>query len=147
MHDLEVLIESGRKLIVIETEREGCYIEGFRRIANRSNKAYFQWTVTQGLLRLSDGYEHQVLNKDTNQLFAQIQDSQKYGVYILVDFHHYLDDPTAIRHIKDVLINSPKQTLILLSQKIELPDELANKATHFKLPLPTIDSLRKVVND
>ena len=147
MHDLEVLIESGRKLIVIETEREGCYIEGFRRIANRSNKAYFQWTVTQGLLRLSDGYEHQVLNKDTNQLFAQIQDSQKYGVYILVDFHHYLDDPTAIRHIKDVLINSPKQTLILLSQKIELPDELANKATHFKLPLPTIDSLRKMVND
>ncbi len=147
MHDLEVLIDSGRKLIVIETEREGCFIEGFRRLANRSNKAYFQWTITQGLLRLSDGYEHQVLNKDTNQLFAQILSSQRDGVYILVDFHHYLEDPTAIRHIKDVLINNPKQTLILLSQQIELPEDLANKATHYVLPLPTIDSLKKMIND
>ena len=147
MHDLEVLIDSGRKLIVIETEREGCFIEGFRRLANRSTKAYFQWTITQGLLRLSDGYEHQVLNKDINQLFAQIQASQRSGVYVLIDFHHYLEEPTAIRHIKDVLINNPEQTLILLSQKIELPEDLSNKATHYVLPLPTIDSLKKMVND
>jgi len=147
MHDLEVLIESGRKLIVIETEREGCFIEGFRRLAHRSSSAYFQWTVTQGLLRLADGYEPQILNKDINQLFAQIQSSQRAGVYILVDFHHYLDDPVAIRHIKDVLINSPDQTLILLSQQLELPEDLANKATHYALPLPTIEDLNKIVND
>ena len=147
MHDLEVLIESGRKLIVIETEREGCFIEGFRRLANRSNKAYFQWTVTKGLLRLSEGYEHQTLNKDPDQLFAQIQASNHAGVYVLVDFHHYLNDPTSIRHIKDVLINSPQQTLILLSQEIELPEELANKATHYSLPLPTIDNLKRMMND
>lgn len=74
MHDLELLIDSGRKLIVLETEREGCFIEGFKRLSNRSSKAYFQWTVTQGLLRLAQGYEPQAANRDVNQLFGQIQD-------------------------------------------------------------------------
>ncbi|NND00850.1 MAG: AAA family ATPase [Gammaproteobacteria bacterium] len=147
MHDLEVLISSGRRLIILETEREGCFIEGFRRIADRSERAYFQWTVTQGLLRLAPGFETQVINKDINQLFAQIQSTQRAGVYILVDFHHYLEDPVALRHIKDVLIHSTQHTLVLLSPSISVPDELRASATHFRLPLPSDDELREMVSD
>jgi len=147
MHDLEVLIESGRRLIVLETEREGCFIDGFRRISKRSSKAYFQWTVTQGLLRLAPSYDAQVINKDVNQLFAQIQSTEQAGVYILVDFHHHLTDPVAIRHVKDVLLHGKQHTLILLSQAIDLPDDLTGFATHYRLPLPTPKALKKMVNE
>jgi len=147
MHDLELLINSGRKLIVLETEREGCFIEGFKRLAHRSNKAYFQWTVTQGLLRLADGYDAQIINKDINQLFSQIQSTEHPSVYVLVDFHHYLDDPVALRHIKDVLLHRPTHTLVLLSQSIDLPEELSTLATHYSLPLPTPRQLKRLVND
>ena len=147
MHDLEVLIESGRRLIIIETEREGCFIEGFRRLGQRSTKAYYQWTVTQGLLRLADGYEHQRHNKDINQLFGQILSADHSGVFVLVDFHHYLDDPVSIRHIKDVMLNAPRQTLVLLSQKIELPAELKTIGTHYSLPLPSMVDLTRMVSD
>lgn len=147
MHDLEVLIESGRQLIILETEREGCFIDGFRRIAKRSTKAYFQWTVTQGLLRLAPDYKAQSINKDVNQMFAQIQTTDLAGVYVLVDFHHHLEEPIAIRHIKDVLINSPQHTLILLSKSLDLPNELIGLATHYKLPLPTPHQLKKMVNE
>ena len=147
MHDLEVLIDSGRKLIVIETEREGCFIEGFRRLSNRSSKAYFQWTVTQGLLRLAPDYEHQLMNKDVNQLFGQIRTTEMAGVYVLVDFHHHLNDPVAIRHIKDVLLHSPQHCIILLSQSMALPEDLRSLATHFRLPLPTMKQLNQMVND
>ena len=139
MHDLEVLINSGRKLVTLETEREGCFIDGFRRIARRSDRAYFQWTLTQGLLRLAPGYENQVINKDINQVFAQIQSTERPGVYVFVDFHHHIDDPVAIRHIKDVRLHSPQHCIILLSQIIQLPDELANLATQYQLPLPTTE--------
>ena len=88
MHDIEVLIDSGRRLLVIETEREGCFIEGFRRLGQRSTKAYYQWTVTQGLLRLAHGYQAQKHNKDIDQLFGQIASTQHAGVYVLVDYHH-----------------------------------------------------------
>jgi len=147
MHDLEVLIESGRQLIVIETEREGCFIDGFTRLASRSTRAYFQWTITQGLLRLSPGYKPQVINKDINQLFAQIQTTENDGVFVLVDFHHSLNEPVAIRHIKDVLLNTPQHCIILLSSSIDLPEELAFHATHYKLPLPTNSQLKQMVND
>ena len=124
MHDLELLVEAGHQLIVLETEREGCFINGFRRIAKRSEKSYFQWTVTQGLLRLAEGYQAQGINKEIPQLFSQIQSTQNASVYVLVDFHHYLTDPVSIRLIKDVIQQCPQHCIILLSQSIELPDEL-----------------------
>ena len=147
MHDLEILISSGRRLIIVETQREGCFIEGFRRIASRSTKAYFQWTITQGLLRLAPGYQTQVINKDINQLFAQIHSTERDGVYVLVDFHHHLEDPVVIRHIKDVLLHSPQHCLILLSQSVSLPDELKHSATHFELALPTTEELTVMLNE
>lgn len=147
MHDLEILIDSGRQLIVLETEREGCFIEGFRRLAARSEKAYFQWTLTQGLLRLAPDYQPQVVNKDLNQLFAQIQSTQQPSVYVLVDLHHHINEPVTIRHIKDVLIHSPQHSLVLLSQAIDLPEELKHKASHYRLPLPETADLYRMVND
>lgn len=147
LHDLEVLINFGKPLIVVETEQEGCYIEGIKRIAEFSEKQFFVWTATKGLLRLARGYEYQTINKDIDKLFGQIQTTSHSSVFVLVDFHHYLNDPIAIRHIKDVLIHNPNHSLILLSQKVTLPDELENKATHFLLPLPTEPELKNMVND
>ncbi|MEM7358744.1 MAG: AAA family ATPase [Pseudomonadota bacterium] len=147
MHDLELLINSGRRLIVLETEREGCFIDGFRRISKRSDKAYFQWTITQGLLRLAPDFDKQLVNKDINQLFAQIQSTERSSVYVLVDFHHHLQEPVAIRHIKDVLLHCPQHCIVLLSQAVVLPDDLKSLATHYDLPLPTTGELTRLVND
>ena len=148
LHDLEVLVESKKaQLVVIETEREGCFVEGFRRLASRSKVAYFHWTVTKGLLRLGSGYKPQSHNRDINQLFAQIQATDFAGVYILVDFHHFLQDPVAIRHVKDVIVNNPQHTIVMLSSTVELPEELERKAIRYELPLPTQEQLKKLVND
>ena len=147
LHDLEVLIESKKtNLVVIETEQEGCFIEGFNRLAAKSRTAYFHWTVTKGLLRLGEGYSHQSHNRDINQLFAQIQSTSFPSVYILVDFHHFLTDPVAIRHVKDALVNNPEHTIVMLSSSVDLPEDLRQKAIHYELPLPTQKQLKEVVN-
>lgn len=148
LHDLEVLVESKKSnLIVIETEREGCFIEGFNRLAARSNLVYFHWTVTKGLIRLGDGnYSHQSHNRDINQLFAQIQATNFPSVYVLVDFHHFLVDPVAIRHVKDALVNNPEHTIVMLSSKVDLPEDLQRAAIHYELPLPTQAQLKEMVN-
>lgn len=148
LHDLELLIESKKtNLVIIETEREGCFLEGFRRIADKSSMAYFCWVVTKGLLRLAQGYKLQTHNRDVNQLFAQIQSTSFPSVYILVDFHPFLEDPIAIRHIKDALINAPQHTIILLSATIELPVELNSFAMHYSLPLPTKEELKAIIKE
>lgn len=148
LHDLEVLVESGKKrLIVIETEREGCFMEGFNRISSRSGKQYFHWTMTQGLLRLAKGFKPQSHNRDPNQLFAQIHSTDIPSVYVLVDFHHLLEDPITVRHIKDVLLNSPQHVIVLLSISINIPVELEPYAVNYSLPLPTKDELKNIVRE
>ena len=148
LHDLEVLLDCKKSnLIVIETEREGCFIEGFNRIAARSRFVFFHWTVTKGLIRLGDGFKHQSHNRDINQLFAQIQSTSFPSVYVLVDFHHFLVDPVAIRHVKDALVNNPEHTIVMLSPSVDLPEDLHNIAVHYKLPLPTQAELKTLVSE
>lgn len=147
LHDLELLIESGKRLIIVETQQEGCFLNGFKRIAKHSQQMFFQWTVTQGLLRLAPGYKAQSMNKDINHLFAQIKNTSSESVYILVDFHPFLADPIAVRHIKDCLAENLNHVLVLLSQKIDLPQELEAFVTRYELPLPTIEELKSMVAD
>ena len=145
LHDLELLIETGKRLIIVETQQEGCFLNGFKRMAKYSQQMFFHWSVTQGLLRLAPGYKAQIMNRDINALFAQIKNTTVSSVYILVDFHPFLDDPVAIRHIKDCLSDKQNHVLILLSQQIDLPQELEIFATRYELPLPTVDELKAMV--
>jgi len=147
LHDLECLIDSGQRLITIETEQEGCFLEGFKRLAQHSHRDCFKWTMTRGLLRLAPGFKHQTLNKDINQLFGQILSTSRDSVFVLIDFHHFLEEPVAIRYIKDVLLNAPNQTIILLSKTIALPEDLEHLASSYSMPLPDLAEIRKMVSD
>ncbi len=147
MHDLEVLIDSNRPLIVLETDREVQVMEQLRRISLRSSKAYFQWTITQGLLRLAEGYQAQSVNRDINQLFGQILSTSQPSVYVLVDFHHYINEPVCIRFIKDVMISAPQHTLVFLSPTITLPAELKSRAVQLTMPVPDRQQLHALLTD
>ena len=147
LHDLEVLIDSNRPLIVLETDREMQVMEQLRRISLRSSKAYFQWTITQGLLRLAEGYQAQSVNRDINQLFGQILSTSQPSVYVLVDFHHYINEPVCIRFIKDVMISAPQHTLVFLSPTIPLPAELKSRAVQLTMPVPDRQQLHALLTD
>lgn len=147
LHDLEVLIDSNRPLIVLETEREAQVMEQLRRISLGSSKAYFQWTITRGLLRLAEGYQAQSVNRDINQLFGQILSTVQPSVYVLVDFHHHINEPVCIRFIKDVIISAPQHTLVFLSPSISLPSELRSKAAQMTMPVPNRHQLQSLLTD
>ncbi|WP_189398854.1 AAA family ATPase [Arenicella chitinivorans] len=122
-------------------------MEQLRRISLRSSKAYFQWTVTQGLLRLAEGYQAQSVNRDINQLFGQILSTSQPSVYVLVDFHHYINEPVSIRFIKDVMISSPQHSLVFLSPAISMPAELKSRAALMSLPVPNRQQLQSLLTD
>lgn len=146
LHDLEILLLKDKRLIVIETEREGCFVKAFHELARRSHKPVYLWSLTKGLQRLAAGYDAQKINGDYKQLLGQIASTSVPSTYVLVDFHPFLNEPLAVRYIKDC-INDTEHTLILLSQALELPNELQHQATHYALPLPTRDQLKRMVND
>jgi len=64
---------------------------------------------------------------------------RKPGIYVLLDFHPYLEDPVNVRLLKDIFIRFTKipRQLILVRHKVRLARELESFSARFELDLPT----------
>ena len=80
-------------------------------------------------------------------MLRHIRAVSKPGIYVLLDFHHYLRDPVVIRLMKDICLRSEEVTrqLVLLSHEIELPAELTGFAARFDMALPTEEEREAIV--
>lgn len=60
-------------------------------------------------------------------MLTQIKAAIKGGVYVLLDFHPFLDESVHVRLMKDISTNNQEveRTVALVSQALELPDEPA----------------------
>lgn len=145
LHDLELLIDSGKRLIVFETHQEVHALKSLREIAKHSRKFYYSWSATQGLEQIPVDFDPQPLSKKVEYLFGKIKDVEKASVFVLIDFHPFIDDALNIRRIKDVLLEQDNAAIILLSPKIDLPEELTQWTTFYETPLPTRDEVKKTV--
>jgi len=141
--DLELILRSRVPIVVIETHDESRMLDLLRNIAiARASDAYmplFRWTVTDGLQRLDISLEPQLHNADPSDVLKHIRAVKKPGIYVLLDFHPYLDDPVNVRLLKDICIRFDKvsRQIVLLSHNVKLPRELESFSARFELALPT----------
>ena len=107
----------------------------------------FRWTITDGLQRIDISLEPQSLNSQPTDVLKHIRAVSKPGIYVLLDFHPFLDDPVHVRLIKDICIqyrNVPRQ-LILMSHKISMPRELETFSARFDMDLPSEEERARIV--
>jgi len=141
--DLSLILQSRTPIVVIETRDESRVLDMITSITiARGKGAYlplFRWTVTDGLQRLDISLEPQMHNSDPDDVLRHIRAVDKPGIYILLDFHPYLQNPVNIRLLKDICIrfNQVSRHLILVSHRIELPDELESFCARFEMALPS----------
>ncbi|MDH4073213.1 MAG: ATPase, partial [Gammaproteobacteria bacterium] len=112
--DLELILRSRMPIVVIETRDEKRMLELLRVITvSLSGSAYvplFRWTVIDGLQRLDIELEPQLHNAEPADVLRHIRAVSKPGIYVLLDFHHYLRDPVVIRLMKDICLRSEEVT-------------------------------------
>lgn len=149
--DLELILKSRIPIVVIETHDEARMLDLLKSIAmSRAQDAYmplFRWTVTDGLQRLDILLEPQLHNSDPADVLKHVRAVNKPGIYVLLDFHPYLNDPLNVRLLKDICIRydtTPRQ-IVLLSHKVELPRELENFSARFELALPTEQERKDII--
>jgi len=147
MNNLEVLIESGKRLIVVKTRNEADVMRTIKDIARHSRRVYSSWTATKGLSQIPVEFDRKPLSTRLEVLFSEIAAAKRDSVFVLIDFHPYIDDPMNIRRVKDVLISNPGIAIILLSQDIEVPEELEVFSTEYASELPTRDEIDKLVRN
>lgn len=156
-HDLELIIRSRTPIVVVETQDESRILELLQSIATKpaggNYLPLFRWTVTDGLQRQDIALEPQTLNSQPRDVLQHIRAVAKPGIYVLLDFHPFLDDPLHVRLLKDICIQHPDvhRQIVLLSHKIKLPVELEPYAARLELALPDEaereDIVRKVADD
>src|SRR5687768_18299584 len=90
--ELQTLLASRVPLVVMESREEARAMEVLRDAAMRAqrgkNWGVFQWTVTEGLLRIDvDMGGAQKTLAQPEQMLKHIRATTMAGIYVLLDFH------------------------------------------------------------
>ena len=116
----------------------------------RAGLPLFQWTVTDGLKRLDTdlGPPLRTLAQPPD-ILKHIRATALAGVYALLDFHPYLQDPTLVRLLKDIAQDYERcpRTVVLIGYQTEIPHELEHLAARVALALPDRNERRQLVEE
>jgi SpoVK/Ycf46/Vps4 family AAA+-type ATPase len=140
--DLEIILRSRTPLMVIETRDERRVLRMLQNIVMQSSTSdylpLFRWSITDGLQRLDIELAPQLMNSEPADVLKHIRAVSKPGIYVLLDFHPFLDDPVHVRLIKDICLHYrdvPRQ-LVLTSHQLRLPRELESFSARVDVALP-----------
>ncbi|MDH3333560.1 MAG: ATPase, partial [Gammaproteobacteria bacterium] len=126
-HDLELVLRSRTPIVVIESQDEQRMLELLQSITiARTSDSYaplFRWTITDGLQRIDISLEPQAINAQPTDVLKHIRAVSKPGIYVLLDFHPFLEDPVHIRLLKDICIRAQEinRQIVLISHTVKIP--------------------------
>lgn len=150
--ELGLLLAAGNPLIVVETDDEPRFLKILNEVAASATKSsyrpLFRWTVTDGLQRLDLDLEPQLHNAEPTAVLRHIRSVDGAGIYALLDFHPYVEDPVNTRLLKDIALaaRQKKQTLVLISHRVKLPNELNRLSSRFEMALPNSAARGKIID-
>ncbi len=150
-HDLELVLRSRTPIVVIESQDEQRMLELLQSVTMaRASSDYaplFRWTITDGLQRLDISLEPQTINSEPTDVLKHVRAVSKPGVYVLLDFHPFLEDPVHVRLLKDICIQARtvRKQIVLLSHKVKIPQELESFCARFDIALPTEHERARII--
>ena len=146
--ELGLLIESQFPIIVVETPEEPRFLALVERAANLHDKALFTWTIAQGLSRSQRGEQSAMTNELLDAL-RHIARSPQNGVFVFLDAQPHLDDPIAVRLIREIAMRYADcaRTMIFVGSAVVLPPDLQRMSATFRMTLPTHDQIRELLRD
>jgi SpoVK/Ycf46/Vps4 family AAA+-type ATPase len=146
--DLQVLIESHIPLISVTTREEQRALQMIQQMASAKGWPLFTWSVTEGVRR-HDRRENTPDTSEPEKALRHIEATPQNGVYVLFDFHPYLENPVIVRLLKATAQGYARtaRTLIFISHHVSLPPELQSASASFELALPGAEAMRQLVKE
>ena len=151
--DLEIILRSRTPIVVIETRDEARVLRMLLSLNIKTPTTeylpLFRWTVTDGLQRLDIDLEPQLINSEPVDVLKHIRAVSKPGVYVLLDFHPFLEDPVHVRLIKDICIKYREvaKQLVFISHEVPLPSELEAFSARVDMALPSEQERQRVIEN
>jgi SpoVK/Ycf46/Vps4 family AAA+-type ATPase len=146
-HDISLLLRSHSPILVFETHEESRAVELMKNISLNMATPIFKWSVAIGLQRIDLVMDAQIHLKEPIKVLGHIQSSGFEAIYILLDFHPYLQDPSIVRHLKELALKmrEGQSRLVLISHDVDIPPEIKKLTVSATLSLPDEKELMKIV--
>jgi SpoVK/Ycf46/Vps4 family AAA+-type ATPase len=143
LKEISIYIKARYPIIYLVTSEENRAEKLLEKAGQLNKKLCFFWTVTNGY------YNTSKFGKDKNPLNAlnTIMDYTEPGLFILKDFHPYLEEPEIIRKLRDIVANLKKsyKTLFIISPVLVLPPGLEKDITPIDIPLPSTEDIKQIL--
>ncbi|PJK12420.1 ATPase [Lysobacteraceae bacterium NML120232] len=150
LQDLVALIRANTPLIVIESPDESRLLAMFRQSLMYVWRALWRWSITEGLRRIDmDREDPSEIAPDASNTLQAIRNAEQRGVYLLLDFHPYLQYAASQRMLRDIIQRREclPHVIVMIGNKVTLPEELEAFATRFTPRLPDANALLKLVRE
>ncbi len=124
-------------LLTWEEDRAQALLE---EIGESTGKELILWTRTTGFQPAPPSEANE---RKPEEALKSIAKSGKKAIYVLRDFHSFLEEPDVVRRLRDLVhqLKRSYKTVILISPVLKIPPELEKDITVFDLPLPTTKEL------
>jgi ATP-dependent 26S proteasome regulatory subunit len=144
---IEILIRARYPLINIVSSEEKRVEDTLKLTAKSRSKRFFIWSVTKGL-EADDGSCASDL-REPLKVLDYISECDLNGLFLLKDFHPYLNDPVVIRKLRDISreLKSSMKNVILLSPVLKIPMDVEKDVTIIDFDLPDKKTLENIVDE
>ena len=147
--EVEDLIKARYPLVYVVSSEEERVEKALRDLALRRERKLAAWSITRGFVHLHG--EHRGGDvKDPLKALDHIMGAEGKGLYILRDFHAFLDNAQVVRKLRDLahdLKKSPhSKSVIFLSPVLKIPPELEKEITVLDWDLPDRAELDGIVS-
>ena len=149
LQDLEAIIRSRTPLIAVESNEEPQIVSLVRKIGAKRQCRVLRWTVTDGLQAFEPTDQPAQSVVKSLEVLSYMKTAPRDTLFVLLDFHPYLSDAVHVRHLKDFALTYPRHYshAVLVGCTLAVPEELRPFTGHFRLPLPALGELRRIVFD
>jgi len=134
--ELALLVNSANPIIYLETWEESRAAAILAGVAEDLGVPLYEWAVTTGLARAGGAPVYHT--QDPAQALATVSSITGEGLFVLKDFHKYLDQDVIVRKLRDLTqeFRRARRAIIITSPVVTIPVELEKDTARFALGFP-----------
>lgn len=142
---IETLIRARYPLIYVVSFEENRVESELLRITQNRKKQIYKWSITNGLENPDGSFLGEF--KDPIKVLEYILQSDINGIFVMKDYHPYLNEPVVVRRLRDVAhsLKTSMKNVVFLSPVLKVPVELEKEISVVDYNLPGKEEIGQIV--